>query len=233
MNRYILPLVGVLLFSPSGHAEEGDEVVERPIKLVRTISSQDGSMKLEIHATVGEWPEQKIMVRDSKTGEHRDLPYGYEGMPVQGTPLISNNANIVVVTVGSASSGTSPCILRKNKDGSFEQLEIGEFQNAAWECAVSAKVIPEAADPNHIYLRAFAIDEKQGIVKIAVEGDAYFKSAEGKFKQGRNQVGPFGVCYDYNHGTWRMMKELPKNWKKQMEPVRTASEPVIQQDKKR
>jgi hypothetical protein len=226
MKWCVLFLVGLLFILSPVKAQEG----ERKWELVKTIPSQDGSMKLEVYATAGEWPIEKVMVRNSKTGKKRDLDYGHDGLSLQGSPLISTGGRIIVITIGGGSYGTEPCILRKEKGGVFKKLEMADPQEDAWKCAIKAKVFPGDADPDHIYLHAFAIDEKMGLVKIAVQGNATFQRAIGKFEKGRNNFGPFGVCYDYNHGTWKMMKELPKNWEKQMEPVRTASEPVVQPD---
>jgi len=190
----------------------------------KRIPSPDGLLTIEVSVTRGDWPVWRVMVCNRKTGEKRQLDLSDQGLSLQGTPLLSSRGNILLASVGSASCGTIPYIFRKGKDGWFERVE---FEDNAWGCAVKAGRFPADADPSHIYLHPFAIDEKNGLINIAVEGTAHFARKEKGFKEGTQSFEPFGVYYDYNHASWQMMHQLPKNWAKRAEPVRPMSVPVV------
>jgi hypothetical protein len=228
----ILILLVSLLIIPALHAE--DEGERRPLKLVRSMPTPDGALCVEVYATEGDWPNEKVMVRNTKTGEKRRLTFGENGLPLQGTPLLSSGGNILVLIAGSGSCGTEPYIFRRGKDGWFKKVEMaGDSQENAWRCAVRAGRLPFDADPNHVYLDVFAVDEEKGLLLAAVGGNASFRRNQGEFKKGAHAFGPIGVCYDYNSWTWEIMKQLPKNWDKKAKPVRPAAAPVIAPGKKR
>lgn len=221
----IVALFASLLSGPSP-ASAQEEESKRVWQLEKSLSTPDGLLTIEVSVTRGDWPMWRVMVCNRKTGEKRELDFSHDGLSIQGTPLLSSGGNILVITIGGASYGTEPVIFQRGADGWFEKLQM-EVECHAWECAVKSGRFPSDARSSHIYLHPFAIDEKNGLINIAVAGDAQFHREEKGFKKGQHSFEPFGVYYDYNHLNWQMMRKLPKNWAKSAEPVRPMAFPVV------